>query len=139
MKISALLIIALLLTSCNVKRSTVTANDIDYLRTRSAINYTYDLSTQLKRMQLKQIETVYDTAGNVVKVIETTVDENTETKSDITASSETNDKEKLIDKSETVVKVKKSSTFALNLSIVVFIVCLVFFGVIYYLRKRLLV
>ena len=136
MKISALLIIALLQTACNVKRSTVTANDIDYLRTRSAINYTYDLSTQLKRMQLKQIETVYDTAGNVVKVIETTVNENSETKSDITASSEVNDKEKLIDKSDTVVKVKKSSTFAVNLSIVVFIVCLVF-GVIYYLRKRL--
>ena len=137
MKISALLIIALLLTSCNVKRSTVTANDIDYLRTRSAINYTYDLSTQLKRMQLKQVETAYDTAGNVVKVIETTVNENTETKSDITASSEVNDKEKLIDKSDAVAKVKKSSTFAVNMSIVVFIGCLVF-GVIYYLRKRLL-
>lgn len=138
MKSSALLIIAFLVISCNVKRSTVTANDIDYLRTRSAINYTYDLSTQLKRMQLKQVETVYDTAGNVVKVVETTVNENTETKSDIAASSETKDQEKLIDKSDTVAKVKKSSTFAVNLSIVVFIVCLVF-GVIYYLRKRLLV
>ena len=88
-------------------------------------------------MQLKQVETVYDTAGNVVKVIETTVNENTETKSDIAASSETKDQEKLIDKSDTVAKVKKSSTFAVNLSIVIFIVCLVF-GVIYYLRKRLL-
>ena len=135
---TVIIICLLLLTSCNVKRSTVTTNDIDYLRTRSAINYTYDLSTQLKRMQLKQVETVYDTAGNVVKVIETTVNENTETKSDIAASSETKDQEKLIDNSDTVAKVKKSSTFAVNLSIVVFIVCLVF-GVIYYVRKRLLV
>ena len=137
MKSSALLIIVFALVSCNVKRSTVTTNDVDYLRTKSSINYTYDLSTQLKRMQLKQVETVYDTAGNVIKVIETTVNEDTETKSDITASSETKDQEKLIDKSDTVAKVEKSSTFALNLSIIVFIVCLVF-GVIYYLRKRLL-
>ena len=137
MKSSAFLIIAFLLVSCNVKRSTVTTNDIDYLRTRSAINYSYDLSTQLKRMQLKQVETVYDTAGKVIKVIQTTVNEDTETKSDIKATTEEKEQEKLIDKSETVAKVKKNTTFAFNLSIGFFIVCLVF-GVIYYVRKRLL-
>ena len=138
MKSSALLIIAFLLVSCNVKRSTVTTNDVDYLRTRSAINYSYDLSTQLKKMQLKQVETVYDTAGKVIKVIETTVSEDTETKSDIKATTEEKEQEKLIDKSETVAKVKKSNTFVVYLSIGFFIVCLVF-GVICYLRKRLLI
>lgn len=89
-------------------------------------------------MQLKQVETVYDTAGNVIKVIEMTVNEHTETKSDIKATSEEKEQEKLVDKSDTVAEVKKSSTFAFNLSIGFFIVCLVY-GVIYYLRKSLLV
>jgi cell division protein FtsX len=89
-------------------------------------------------MQLKQVETVYDTAGKVIKVIQTTVNEDTETKSDIKATTEEKEQEKLIDKSETVAKVKKNTTFAFNLSIGFFIVCLVF-GVIYYVRKRLLV
>ena len=138
MKSSTLLIIAFLLVSCNVKRSTVTTNDVDYLRTRSAINYSYDLSTQLKKMQLKQVETFYDTAGKVIKVIETTVNEDTETKSDIKATTEEKEQEKLVDKSEIVAKVKKSNTFVVYLSIGFFIVCLVF-GVIYYVRKRLLI